>query len=139
MITNQEIAGQAGRYLAASGLLPGEGGLTATEVARRLRNPWKDGILDDEQATDAALAAILELRRDDEQGEDTAYDWSDSPQRRELTGDERAFLSGSAGHAAADPRWASEEIARRPGIRAALGDASRPQARPLTARERDDR
>ena len=138
VITNQDIAGQAGRYLAACGLLPGEGGLTATEVARRLRNPWKDGILDGEQITAAALAAILEMRRDDEQGEDTGYDWSDGPQRRELTGDERAFLSRLAGHAAADPRWASEAIARRPGIRAALGDGTRPQARALTARERDD-
>jgi hypothetical protein len=138
VITNQEIAGQAGRYLAACGLLPGEGGLTATEVASRLRNPWKNGVLDQEQTREAALAAILELRRDDEIGEDIAYDRSDAPQRRELTGGERAFLSRLAGQAAADPRWAGEEIARRPGIRAALGDGTRPQARPLTARERDD-
>ncbi len=138
VISNHEIAGQAGRYLAACGLLPGEAGLTATEVARRLRTPWKDGVLGDKQATEAALAAILELRRDDEQGEDIGYDWSDGPQRRELTGGERAFLSRLAGQAAADPRWADEEIARRPGIRAALGDGTRPQARPLTARERDD-
>jgi hypothetical protein len=138
LITNQGIARDAGRFLAACGLLPGEGGLTATEVARRIGHPWKDGIVDDEQITDAALAVILELRRDDEQGEDIGYDGSDGPQRRELTGDERAFLSRLAGHAAADPRWAGEAIAQRPGIRAALGDGSGPQARPLTARERDD-
>jgi len=138
LITNQGIARDAGRFLAACGLLPGEGGLTATEVARRIGHPWKDGILDDQQITDAALTVILELRRDDEQGEDTGYDHSDGPQRRDLTGDERAFLSRLASHAAADPRWASEAIAQRPGIRAALGDGSQPQARPLTARERDD-
>jgi hypothetical protein len=133
--SNQEMAASAGRYLAACGLLPGEGGLTATEVARRLRPPWKEGILDDEQVQDAALAAILEVRRDHE---DQAYDFSDSPQRRELTGAERAFLSRLAGQAAADPRWADEAIARHPGTRAALGDGTGPQRRPLTARERDD-
>ena len=138
VIANQGIARDAGRFLAACGLLPGEGGLTATEVARRIGHPWKDGILDDEQVAAAALAAILEMRRDDEQGEDAGYDRSDGPQRRELTGDERAFLSRLAGHVAADPKWASEAIAQRPGIRAALGDGTRPQARPLTARERDD-
>jgi hypothetical protein len=138
VLSNLEMAGAAGRYMAACGLLPGEAGLTATDVARRLRHPWKDGILDEEQVREAALGAILEMRRDDTQGEDTAYDWSDGPQRRELTGDERAFLSRLASHAAADPGWADEAIARRPGIRAALGDGSRPQARPLTARERDD-
>jgi hypothetical protein len=138
VLSNLEMAGTAGRYLAVCGLLPGEAGLTATDVARRLRHPWKDGILDEEHVREAAFAAILELRRDDEQGEDLAYDWSDGPQRRELTDGERAFLSRLAGQAAADPRWASEEIARRPGIRAALGDGTRPKARPLTARERDD-
>lgn len=116
------------------GVLPGEAGLTATEVARRLRTPWKDGVLDDEQVTRAALAAILEWRRDEEH---TAYNGSDGPQRRELTGDERAFLSRLAGQAAADPRWAGEKIAQRAEIRAALGDGTRLQARPLTGRERD--
>jgi hypothetical protein len=135
LLSNQDIAGEAGRYLAACGLLPGEAGLTAAEVARRLRYPWKEGILDDEQATGAALAAILGLRRDDEH---LAYDGSGSPQRRDLTGSERAFLSRLAGLAAADPRWAGEEIARRPVIRGVLGDGTEPQARVLTARERDD-
>ena len=133
--SNHKIAGEAGRYLAACGLLPGEAGLTVTEVARQLRHPWKDGILDDEQAREAALAAILELRRDDE---DLAYDGSDGPQRRDLTSGERAFLHQLIDRAAADPRWATEEVARRPQIRAALGDGTRPQPRALTARERDD-
>jgi hypothetical protein len=51
-----------------------------------------------------------------------------------LTGGERAFLSRLTGQAAADPRWAGEQIAQRAEIRAALGDGTRPQARPLTAR-----
>jgi hypothetical protein len=135
-LSNHEMAGQAGRYLAACGLLPGEAGPTVAEVASRLGQPWKDGVLDDEQAGEAALAAILEIRRDDEH---LAYDGrSDSPQRRELTAAERAFLSRLAGRAPTDPRWAGEQIARHTATRAALGDGTRPQARPLTARERDD-
>ena len=135
VISNHEIAAQAGRYLADCGLLPGEGGLTATDVARGLMTPWTEGILNDGQVDEAALGAILELRRDDE---DTAYDFSDGPQRRELAAGERAFLHRLIGLAAADPRFAGGEIVQRPVIRAVLGDGARPQARPLTARERDD-
>jgi hypothetical protein len=134
LISNREIAGQAGRYLAACGLLPGEAGLTAAGTARRLRTQWKEGVLDDGQAHEAALAAVLGMRRDDE---DKAYDSSDGPQRRELSDSERAFLARVIGLAATDPRFGGE-IIRRPVIRAVLGDGSRPQARPLTARERDD-
>lgn len=134
-IGNDEIAGKAGRYLAACGLLPGDDGLTATEVARNLTTPWKEGILGDEQAEEAALAAILNDQREDEH---LAYDgWSSAPPRRDLTSAERAFLHRIASQAAADPRWAQEEITR-PLIRAVLGDGTRPQLRDLTARERDD-
>jgi hypothetical protein len=42
------------------------------------------------------------------------------------------------GLVAADPGWQLEEVARRPEIRGAIADGTRPQARELTARERDD-
>jgi hypothetical protein len=54
VISNHELARQAGLCLAVFGVLPGEAGLTATEVARRLRTPWKGGVLDDEQVTRTA-------------------------------------------------------------------------------------
>lgn len=136
VLSNQEIAGEAGRYLAAHGLLPGDAGLAIPGIARDLGLPWKDGIMDDVQARDAALAAIVSTApREDE---NTGYDFSDGPQRRELTSGERAFLHQLIGLAAADPRFASGEIIWRPVIRAVLGDGTRPQARSLTARERDD-
>ena len=83
VFTSAELAATAGRYLAACGLLPGEAGLTATEVARGLDHPWKDGILDDEQVRAAALAAIVNLppRKD----EHLAYDgWSTGPDRKSV-------------------------------------------------------
>jgi hypothetical protein len=63
VFSNLEIATKAGRLLAAFGLLPGDAGLTVREVARRWGHPWKEGILDDEQATAAALAATAIGRR----------------------------------------------------------------------------
>jgi hypothetical protein len=56
VFSNLEIAEKAGRLLGTFGLLPGDTGLTVREVARRWGHPWKEGILDDEQATAAALA-----------------------------------------------------------------------------------
>lgn len=56
VFSNLEIAERAGRLLGLFGLLPGDAGLTVREFARRVGFPWKEGILDDEQATAAALA-----------------------------------------------------------------------------------
>ncbi len=136
VLTNDQIAAEVSRFLAAYGVTsPGEAGLSVPEVARDMGFPWKESGPEAQRAAVPSLAWLLTSPGD---GYTLAYDGSNGPQRRQLTGDERAFLSRLIGLAAADPRFASGEIIRRPVVRAVLGDGTRPQAGPLTARERDD-
>jgi len=136
VLTNDQAAAEASRFLAAYGVTsPGEAGLSVPEVARDMGFPWKESGAEAQRAAVPSLAWVLASPGD---GYTLAYDGSDGPQRRELTGDERAFLSRLIGLAAADPRFAGGEIIQRPVVRAVLGDGTGPQARPLTARERDD-
>jgi hypothetical protein len=70
--------------------------------------------------------------------DDLAYDGSDGPQQRPLEEAELGLLHRVIGLVADDRRWQLEEVARRPEIRSVIGDGTQPQARDLTARERDD-
>ena len=81
------------------------------------------------------VEGLLEAAYEEEQ---FAYDGSNVPQKRMLEPVERSLLHRVIAVVTADPRWETEQVVRRPEIREAIGDGTLPQARDLTARERDD-